>query len=70
MRPQGASGKTVWFTLPAPPPAVGLPPRPAYGTKTAAPPATGPCLRKRPALVLAEGLAGHPRTPARLPAVG
>ncbi|MFD9483445.1 ATP-binding protein [Streptomyces sp. NPDC059991] len=70
VRPQGALGKTVWFTLPAPP-AVGLPSRPAYGTKATAPKATGgPCLRKRPALVLTEGRAGHPRTPARLPAAG
>lgn len=69
MRPLGASGKTVWFTLPAPPPAVALPTRPAYGTKSAPKP-TGPCLHKVPALVRAEGRGGHPRTPARLPAVG
>ncbi|GAA0583479.1 ATP-binding protein [Streptomyces crystallinus] len=64
VRPQGASGKTVWFTLPAPTP-VALPARPAYGSK-----ATGPCLRKRPALVRTEARGGHPRTPARLPAAG
>ncbi|MEU4348964.1 ATP-binding protein [Streptomyces sp. NPDC023838] len=63
VRPQGAAGKTVWFTLPAPPAS------PAYGT-AAAPKAAGPCLHKRPALVRAEGRGGHPRTPARLPAAG
>ncbi|PKV84146.1 ATP-binding protein [Streptomyces sp. TLI_146] len=70
VRPLGASGKTVWFTLPAPPSAVALPTRPAYGTKPAAAQPIGPCLHKRPALVRAEGRGGHPRTPARLPAVG
>ncbi|GGX75128.1 ATPase [Streptomyces minutiscleroticus] len=31
-RPDGVSGKVVWFTLPTVSPAVALPPRPAYET--------------------------------------
>ncbi|MEU5434221.1 ATP-binding protein [Streptomyces sp. NPDC020719] len=70
VRPHGDSGKTVWFTLPASPTVVALPPRPAYKAKTAAAKAGGPCLHKRPAAARADGRAGHPRTPARSPVAG
>lgn len=36
MRPHGDVGKVVWFTLPAPSPAVALPPCPVYGTPAVA----------------------------------
>ncbi|MEV6396773.1 ATP-binding protein [Streptomyces sp. NPDC051907] len=38
VRPQGDEGKVVWFTLPTPPPATGLPPYPVvYGATTDGP---------------------------------
>lgn len=37
VRPQGESGKSIWFTLPTPPGAAALPPRPVYGATTDGP---------------------------------
>lgn len=37
VRPLGESGKTVWFTLAVPSPAVALPPYPLYGSEPATP---------------------------------
>ncbi|MFI6873671.1 ATP-binding protein [Streptomyces sp. NPDC050400] len=35
VRPHGDGGKVVWFSLPAPSPAVALPPHPVYGSTAA-----------------------------------
>ncbi|WP_406509712.1 ATP-binding protein [Streptomyces sp. NBC_00212] len=37
VRPLGESGKTVWFTLTAPSPAIALPPYPLYGAAASTP---------------------------------
>ncbi|MFJ2647310.1 ATP-binding protein [Streptomyces sp. NPDC087420] len=37
IRPEGELGKSIWFTLPAPPAALALPPRPVYGATTDGP---------------------------------
>jgi anti-sigma regulatory factor (Ser/Thr protein kinase) len=37
IRPQGDSGKSIWFTLPTPPSAFALPARPVYGATTDGP---------------------------------
>ncbi|MFD7163472.1 ATP-binding protein [Streptomyces violascens] len=37
VRPEGESGKAVWFTLAAPSPAVALPPYPLYATTSGTP---------------------------------
>jgi hypothetical protein len=37
VRPDGESGKVVWFTLPAPSPTAALPPCPSYGAAAESP---------------------------------
>ncbi|MFJ2399990.1 ATP-binding protein [Streptomyces xanthochromogenes] len=59
VRPVGESGKTVWFTLAAPSPAVSLPPYALYETT-----AGGPYREARPQH------AGHGRAAAQSPVAG